>query len=39
MALFLRWYAQHENKMREQGKRDHRLEGLNQEEIDALGNR
>ncbi|KAK4046768.1 hypothetical protein OIV83_005873 [Microbotryomycetes sp. JL201] len=32
-------YVQNENKLREQGRRDHRLEGLSQDEIDDLGNR
>lgn len=39
LALFMRWYALHENKLRSQGKRDHRLVGLDQGESDALGNR
>lgn len=39
LALFLRYYAQRENKLRDEGRRDHRLEGLNQDQIDALGNR
>lgn len=39
IALFIMLYCKRENSLRDAGKRDHRLEGLNAEEITALGNR
>lgn len=39
MALCLIQYIKWENRQREQGKRDHRLVGLSQEEQEALGHR
>ena len=32
-------YLKRENRLRDQGRRDHRLDGLSQAEIDDLGNR
>lgn len=39
LALFGIFYCRWENKARAAGKRDHRLEGLTQEEQEALGSR
>lgn len=39
IALLIMLYCKRENSLRDAGKRDHRLEGLNAEEITALGNR
>lgn len=39
LAIFGILYCMYENKARIAGKRDHRLEGLSQEEQDLLGSR
>ena len=39
LALFGIFYCMYENKARAAGKRDHRLEGLTEEEQHKLGNR
>ncbi|KAI5479101.1 major facilitator superfamily protein [Pseudohyphozyma bogoriensis] len=36
-ALFLVWYTKHENRLRERGGRDYRLEGLSADEANELG--
>ncbi|KAM0754322.1 MFS general substrate transporter [Meredithblackwellia eburnea MCA 4105] len=37
IAALLIWYTKWENRQREEGRRDHRLEGLSQDQIDLLG--
>lgn len=39
LAMFGIFYCKYENKMRAAGKRDHRLQGLSEEEIGHLGDR
>jgi hypothetical protein len=39
IAILIMLYCKRENRLRDAGKRDHRLEGLNPEEVTALGNR
>ncbi|KAK4046980.1 hypothetical protein OIO90_006372 [Microbotryomycetes sp. JL221] len=39
IAFVIMLYIKRENSLREQGRRDDRLEGLSQDEIEALGNR
>jgi hypothetical protein len=39
LAIFGIFYCMYENKVRAAGKRDHRLEGLTEEEANHLGYR
>lgn len=39
LAVFLQWYNTRENKKRARGDRDHRLDGLSESEIAALGSK